>query len=154
MTKSPQPRAGSLIVALHARFEQLDMHAAIADATQPGCVDERYHALGVAMSDISTESDLVRRSLLWQPIVDDWELSIVAFHLQDLIDDILMRAGNYPGLAADQEAAAQASRAMFGYLVSERRLDLDIAGRRTRDAAIRLHGTFLDRGGEPPEAAS
>lgn len=148
-----QPVASpSLIHALHARYEKaraehhrIDVHnLAVPNDGSPSSLSEGILCdRGMHASEI--EADLLRLLILRQVPIDDEELTIIAFHANGMADAAMT-------LDEGERTALEAGvGAIFDYLVSENRIDINGPGREFRAGAMNAFHARRYRTGETQE---
>jgi hypothetical protein len=143
---SIDPATPSFICTLHAAYERCwDAYNRAAKA-QPTLEedDRQHHSIELGLSDLTDQVDLLRALILYQLPNTDEDLTILAFHANE------MRGWQRDD--AEEKALATGTQAIFNYLVSESRADIELGEQFRLGAMLAFHAVQA-RTGELEEAA-
>lgn len=135
--KSEPTNSGSLILAMHARYEAAWRAYNLTDAAQPSKPKDgrdpnwiHYYRCEAGMAHNSAETELIRLAICYQVPGTDEELTALAFHVSGLADD------DYNLTDDERSALAQGLSTMLDYLVREGRADMEKLGGQFSAAAM------------------
>lgn len=148
----PADRPASLILALHARYEQaFEEYNQLDEASRgPSEGDEnsrmRRRRYDEGMKDSAQETDLIRLSVLWQVPITFEEATVLAFHLWSLDDAATSLT------EAEKKGMEVGMNSLFDFLVCEGCADMNKFGRQFSDGAMLAFQRRRTRTGQVEEA--
>ena len=130
------PDAPSLILAMHARYEEAWEEYNRVDRDQPKQSDDpgKHHQAAQGMAENFRETLSLQRAILYQLPTTDEEATVLAHHAWVLFDE------HSEISEGDKEALATALTTLFDWFVAEGRADDEKMGKQfTANAKIAFH---------------